>query len=70
MTKRYYAVYPGKKPGVYREWSAASAASSGHHNEKHPGFNSREEALNWYIMAISEVSLKKTQIQPVWTLDK
>ncbi|XP_073159072.1 uncharacterized protein [Henckelia pumila] len=41
---RAYVVYEGKKPGVYDQWSEASAQVTGVPNSCHKGFDSKREA--------------------------
>ena len=65
MAKRYYVVSSGWEPGVYEDWSAAEAASSGHSPDHKLKFNSREKAFDFYIASVSGMSPKKAKIQPV-----
>ncbi len=54
---KYYVVYPGWKPGIYREYSRAAAASSGHPGDvgNRRGFNSWDEAILHYRISAGEL---------------
>ncbi len=64
MAKRYYVVSSGWEPGVYEDWSAAEAASSGHSPDHKRKFNSREKAFDFYIASVSRVAPHLTVVAP------
>ena len=48
---KYYVVYPGWKPGIYRDYSSAQQASCGHPADvgNRKGFNTWKEAIEFYL---------------------
>ena len=44
MTKKWYAVYRGRVPGVYDEWSECQAQVDRFPGSSHKGFQSKTEA--------------------------
>ena len=49
MTKKWYAVYRGRVPGVYNEWSECQALVNRFPGSSHKGFQSRSEAEASYL---------------------
>ncbi len=63
----WYAVYPGHRPGIYREWygpHGALAASSGYRGEQHPKFPTHQQAVEWLIAQV--LGIKKPIPNPRW----
>ena len=49
MTKKWYAVYRGRVPGVYDEWSECQAQVDRFSGSSHKGFESKSEAEASYL---------------------
>ncbi len=47
MSKKYYAVAKGIKPGIYSTWEEAKAQAEGYKNPLYKGFSSKKEAEEW-----------------------
>ena len=49
MKKKWYAVYIGRRPGVYDEWSECHAQVKSFRGSNYKGFQSKSEAEASYL---------------------
>ena len=65
----YYVVYPGWRPGIYRDYDRAAAACSGHSGDlgNRAGFNNWERADEHYKMRVEEWTGTRSLPDPKYT---
>lgn len=61
MSKKYYAVRTGRKPGVYQAWNEAKKEVHGYPNAVYQSFKSLTEAREF----IGQTNLKTTEAEPL-----
>ena len=63
MAKKCYAVYIGRVPGVYDEWSECQAQVDRFSGSSHKGFQSKSEAEASYLKFMLAGERKKNQLK-------
>ena len=64
MTKKWYAVYIGRLPGVYDEWSECQAQVNRFPGSSYKGFQSKSDAEASYLrFTVVDVERKKNRLK-------